>query len=678
MRIFIIICFCSFQLIAQNYSGVVTDKNTGAPIEGAKVVLVEENEEMLTGTNGAFSFSVSNNTARTLQINMEGYMFEDLRNLAPVTNLSVELRLKIKSVATTRWENYLTSCTVYNNPNIPDNDDWNVSFTDTELEGDFAPNSTYTRRDPSAVIQHNGLYYVWYSYKLSQPSTYFGTNNENDNVFPWDYCDLYYATSTDGYDWHEQGVAVARGASGSFDDRSVFTPEVFVHENKFYLIYQAVQHPYIERVKNTVAMAVADSPNGPWTKLDEPILRATDNGAWANNSTSRFDVIEKGDFDSHKVHDPCLRFYNNKFYLYYKGERMGEENFCGEREIRWGVAISDNPTGPYVKSVYNPVTTSGHEVSVWNYDGGIAIIQKLDGPERGTIQYAEDGLNFEMMGSATNVPDALGIFRPDSLGDNPKHGVQWGLAHELRWDQVQGGWMYLKRFDLVEPPEPVDPPSNDAIVIEAEDFEATKNEVGLTPGGFDGVNATSVGVNYVNRQDWMDFTVNIPQSGDYELTYFISTPMNNANVQMQIDGNIVANTVVPNNGSWEDYGFLRHNTLINIDAGVYTVRVLANGSNDWQWNMDKFYLDFKPTLSTSNNIKKEKLLLYPNPVSTGLGIKNLKQSTNYSLYSILGKEIKRGIISSGQLINTEALKKGMYFLKLYGYTEKQSFLFIKE
>lgn len=261
-----------------------------------------------------------------------------------------------------------------------------MEWTESNITGTLARNAAFTRRDPTAVIEHNNKFYVWYTYKLTEPSTWFDDGNPNldgnTNVFPWDNADIYFATSTDGYSWDEQGPAVTRGASGSFDDQSVFTPEIFEHNNKFYLVYQTVQAPYIERVKNNVAMSVADSPDGPWTKLSEPILRATDNGQWTSGSNSRLDANTKGDFDSHKIHDPCLRFYNNKFYLYYKGERMGEERICSEREIRWGVAIADNPTGPYVKSEYNPITTSGHEVAVWNYDGGIAIINKLEAPKK--------------------------------------------------------------------------------------------------------------------------------------------------------------------------------------------------------------------------------------------------------------------------------------------------------
>ena len=56
---------------------------------------------------------------------------------------------------------------------------------------------------------------------------------------PWDLNDLYYATSTDGLTWTEQGAAIERGVGSIYDARSAFTTEIFVHNNTYYLVYQA-------------------------------------------------------------------------------------------------------------------------------------------------------------------------------------------------------------------------------------------------------------------------------------------------------------------------------------------------------------------------------------------------------------------------------------------------------
>jgi len=324
--------------------------------------------------------------------------------------------------------------------------EWFCEFKTHDLQGDFAYEEGTLRRDPSAVILVGDIYYTWYT-KGSGETVGFGSGNPDAKVFPWDLTEVWYATSKDGWTWQEQGLAVGRGPAGSFDDRAVFTPEIFVHEGKYYLVYQVVKAPYVVRVKNQIGMAVADSPNGPWTKLDAPILSPADNGEWLGDEDDRFAVVSQGDFDSHKVHDPCLLHYNDKFYLYYKGEQMGERRDFGGRQIRWGVAISDRPEGPYTKSLYNPVTNSGHEVCVWHYDGGIAALLTTDGPEKNTIQYAEDGINFEIMAVLKGAPQALGLFRANGFGPSqeataPHDEIRWGLCHVLR-----GNWQYIQRFE---------------------------------------------------------------------------------------------------------------------------------------------------------------------------------------------------------------------------------------
>lgn len=325
----------------------------------------------------------------------------------------------------------------------PDLDNsWYIEFDAVQdLQGDLAYEEGIVRRDPSAILFENGKYYVWYS-KSCGPSQGFGGDVNNDKVWPWDRCDIWYATSTDGWTWKEEGVAVERGEPGAYDDRSVFTVEIMQHEDTYYLCYQTVKSPYTVRVKNQVGLAWSKSPEGPWTKSTEPILSPADNGIWKGESQNRFAVIKKGDFDSHKVHDPCIIPNQGKFYLYYKGEQMGEEITFGGRPIRHGVAIADNPLGPYIKSPYNPISNSGHEVVVWPHLGGIASLITTDGPERNTIQWALDGINFDIKACIKGAPHAIGLNRSANSDDDPIAILRWGLTHEYKNDDYQ----YIRRF----------------------------------------------------------------------------------------------------------------------------------------------------------------------------------------------------------------------------------------
>ena len=323
--------------------------------------------------------------------------------------------------------------------------EWFCEFKVDDLQGDFAYEEGVIRRDPTAVLKIEGIYYVWYT-RGEGETVGFGSGDPTAKVFPWDLTEVWYATSQDGWTWTEQGLAVGRGPDGAYDDRAVFTPEIFKHEGMFYLVYQTVKAPYVVRVKNTIGMAIGSSPDGPWEKLPDPILAPADNGVWLGEDDNRFNVVTQGDFDSHKVHDPCLLHYRGKFYLYYKGERMGERMTFGGREIAWGVAIADQPQGPYVKSPYNPVTNSGHEVCVWQYKGGVAALLTTDGPEKNTIQYAKDGINFEIVAVLKGAPEALGLYRCPDPDKSPLEGLRWGLCH-----QYKGGWQYIQRFETYFP-----------------------------------------------------------------------------------------------------------------------------------------------------------------------------------------------------------------------------------
>lgn len=330
------------------------------------------------------------------------------------------------------------------------NAQWFGRFYTSAITGDLNHQDGVIRRDPSKVILVDGIYYTWYT-KTTGEAVGFGSGDPAAKVFPWDLSEVWYASSTDGWHWQEQGIAVSMGVSGRFDDRSVFTPEVLAHSGMYYLVYQAIKAPYLNRTKNTVAMAMSDSPHGPWKKLDKPILEASDTGEWLGDQDDRFKVKTQGEFDSHKVHDPTLLFYKDKFYLYYKGERKGEKNTAGGREIRWGVAIADNVEGPYVKSEYNPITHSGHELCVWQYNEGIAMVSSHDGPEKKTIQFAKDGINFEIMSYIEYVPSAMGLVESLNKNSHPTAGLSWGLYHEYRIPEGKtwfSGTNYIGRFNF--------------------------------------------------------------------------------------------------------------------------------------------------------------------------------------------------------------------------------------
>ena len=274
---------------------------------------------------------------------------------------------------------------------------------------------TISRRDASKVIKANNKYYVWYTRRETESGPV-GIRHCTETLpaVDWDHADIYYATSEDGFDWQEQGVAVARTAKGEYGDRSATTPDILVFDGKYYLFFQSFSGSFTSEKGDCcdVSIASAESPDGPWIRIANPVIELGSADQW----------------DSGSIHDPCPLVYRGKIWLFYKGQPMN-------RGIDWlvraqGVAFAERPEGPYRKSEINPVLNSGHETCLFPYREGIAALLCLDGPEKNTVQYAADGIRFEMKSIVTCPPIGPGPYCPDAFLDNGDgKGISWGLCH---------------------------------------------------------------------------------------------------------------------------------------------------------------------------------------------------------------------------------------------------------
>tara|TARA_R110002072_G_scaffold79095_4_gene182835 strand:+ start:4980 stop:6044 length:1065 start_codon:yes stop_codon:yes gene_type:complete len=296
-----------------------------------------------------------------------------------------------------------------------------VDFSYSEITG-IGKDSVYNRRDPSDIIKVGNKYYIWYT-RMDKPirSGYWGT--------------IWYATSVDeGHTWEEQGMALGLGAEGKFDNHSVFTPNILVYNGKYYLYYTGVQptpgNPDKKFESNStndftgIGVAVADSPDGPFKRLPNNLVVA------------HSDV--PSDFDSYRVDDASLLVQDGKIWLYYKG-RCIEHGKEGPKHTQMGVAMANKPEGPFQK-YSKPLTEKGHEVLIWNQNGGIASLASLSK----SIHWAKDGLDFTPLEeNLTNIPMAPGLYRPHLENANKVSGIPgWGIsmrqsngeAHLLRYE----------------------------------------------------------------------------------------------------------------------------------------------------------------------------------------------------------------------------------------------------
>ncbi len=75
----------------------------------------------------------------------------------------------------------------------------------------------------------------------------------------------------------------------------------------------------------------------------------------------------------------------------------------------------------------------------WYYEGRSV-------KEHYIIQFAEDGVNFEIKSHIKWGPQAVGLVRSLDTDKSPLEAMRWGLCHEYK-----GDWQYIRRFESYMP-----------------------------------------------------------------------------------------------------------------------------------------------------------------------------------------------------------------------------------
>jgi hypothetical protein len=176
-----------------------------------------------------------------------------------------------------------------------------------------------------------------------------------------------YATAsepTGPYTFH--GTAIGKREPGFWDSDNAHNPMVLAHNGRYYLYYTGNYGNgdwWTHRNHQRIGVAVADHPAGPWRRSDRPLVDVTP-GSWDHQVAGCPIVTRGGD---------------GRFYMVYKGVSDGPQPFGGQ--VRMGLAIADQPEGPFVKQSGNFFDLPGVKFPtddnyIWFADGEFHAIVK--------------------------------------------------------------------------------------------------------------------------------------------------------------------------------------------------------------------------------------------------------------------------------------------------------------
>ena len=174
----------------------------------------------------------------------------------------------------------------------------------------------------------DGFFHLFYSrWRKAQTSGFYGWVSKSE---------IAHAVSTEpnGPFKYRDTVLANNTSNKSWDSKCKHNPNIHFFENKYYLYYMGTTGSgddyWQHRNNQQIGCAVSESINGPWTKLEEPVLRA---GASSLGALM--------------VSNPSVvATFDGRYVMFYKGVTDNGTVKGGKVSIL--TAESESPTGPFV------------------------------------------------------------------------------------------------------------------------------------------------------------------------------------------------------------------------------------------------------------------------------------------------------------------------------------------
>jgi GH35 family endo-1,4-beta-xylanase len=278
-------------------------------------------------------------------------------------------------------------------------------------------------------------------------------------------------------------------------------------------------------------------------------------------------------------------------------------------------------------------------ITIWGYINGATWaantgIMEKDGRKRAAMVWLEEYFANNLDKGKNTTGEVVKV---DPVPQEPFKGAPWAIPGKIE----------AENFDVPGKGKNEDGTSNasfrDADSENHGDSDYRKDDA---PGVDLYAKATGVIVGYNNTGDWLEYTVDIAEAGDYVMTASVATESSEASFTLSIDGKSVAEVPV-SGSSWDDYADVT--AEVALPAGKHILRMDVAAEY-----FDIDYLNF---------VKKGE-------ISIGKKLR-LDNNTLQDYYVIDAQGVRMGVLSAygfeaaAQLLKSSSAVKssGIYFLR---------------
>ena len=278
-------------------------------------------------------------------------------------------------------------------------------------------------------------------------------------------------------------------------------------------------------------------------------------------------------------------------------------------------------------------------ITIWGYINGATWaantgIMEKDGRKRAAMVWLEEYFANNLDKGKNTTGEVVKV---DPVPQEPFKGTPWAIPGKIE----------AENFDVPGKGKNEDGTSNasfrDADSENKGDSDYRKDDA---PGVDLYAKATGVIVGYNNTGDWLEYTVNIAEAGDYVMTASVATESSEASFTLSIDGKSVAEVPV-SGSSWDDY--VDVTAEVALPAGKHILRMDVTAE---YFDVDYFNFTKKGEISIGKKVRFENNTLQDYYVIDAQGMR-------------LGVLSAYGFDAAAQLLKSSSAVKssGIYFLR---------------
>lgn len=221
--------------------------------------------------------------------------------------------------------------------------------------------------------------------------------------------------------------------------------------------------------------------------------------------------------------------------------------------------------------------------------------------------------------------------------------------------------------------------------VQAEDYSQMSG-IQMEPTGDTG---GGLNVGWINKNDWMDYTVYAAAGGTYTVNLRLATSNYSARLEIRKQDGTVLNSVnIPGTGGYQKW--VTVSTSINIPSGKQTLRIVSTSTQDWNINWIEFVRPDAAIAQTLNISLQDSITsfrVFPNPVTDKLSIEinnDNKGTIHVQVCSMGGSIVKEfKLIKNVQGkqnfdLKTDDLAKGLYIMRLQYEDKVDSKIIVKQ